>query len=169
MSGDLSAADQRQLASLFSLVDRDHSGSISKQEFTYLLRSLQLTASQSELDALIDSCDTNQNGEIDYDEFVQVMSRRQQTEHRRQELMDAFAAFEAPAAGGRARQRSAADGRRSGVLSMELLEKAVEMFLADGEDGSDERKSAMLDLLQTLPVDAGGGFHYEQVSSSQIS
>jgi hypothetical protein len=104
MSGYLSAADQRHLASLFSLVDRDRSGSISKQEFSYLLRSLNLSASHSELDALIDSCDKNQNGEIDYDEFVQVMSRRQQTEHRRQELMDAFAAFEQTGgAGGPAR------------------------------------------------------------------
>lgn len=151
MSVSHSASEQRHLQSLFQLVDRDHSGSISKLELASLLRSLHLTTSQAELDSLISSCDTNNDGEIDYEEFIHVMSRRQQAAHRREELVDAFRAFEGV-------------GGRRGVLSVAMLEKAVEMFMMDGDNAADDRRKATRDALQRLTVDAGGGFHYEQVT-----
>ena len=51
-------------------------GSISKNELGELLETLGVKASPEELDAMLREVDTDGSGEIDFEEFVEVMSRR---------------------------------------------------------------------------------------------
>ena len=187
------AADE--LASLFRLVDRDQSGSISRHELSQLLSSLNLhPASQTALDHLIQACDTNDDGEIDWEEFVHLMNHHHSSGHSlrdndrgRGDLLDALAAFSAttPAAAAAMsaidrRSRSPtrgsvvamAESRRSlgpsaAALSLPMLEKAVEMFHAPtGNRALDERRATWQEMLQQLRVDGAGGFHYQHVQSN---
>ena len=187
MTSNLTPAEHRQLRSLFHLVDRDQSGSITKQELASLLHTLhsprpasassgQPRASPLEsIDALISECDTNNDGEIDYNEFAAVMSKRAGSRHTREEVLDAMRVFEAPG--------------RSGLLSLELLERAVRTLdvggpakeAVEGGSGSgsgsgakadnavsvEEKRRQMLDMLAQLKVNYGGRFAYEQVGEDK--
>jgi hypothetical protein len=63
---------------IFNLVDRDKGGSISKSELAQLMETLAINASQQEIDLMITEIDKNNDGEIQFEEFVAVMSRKVQ-------------------------------------------------------------------------------------------
>ncbi|XP_062204925.1 probable calcium-binding protein CML11 [Phragmites australis] len=68
-----SRLDDEQLAELrdiFRSFDRDADGSLTQLELGSLLRSLGLTPSADQLDALITHADTNSNGLVEFSEFV---------------------------------------------------------------------------------------------------
>ena len=202
MASSLTAAEHRQLRSLFHLVDRDQSGSITKQELASLLHTLNsprsthtnhtthhttqplaLPATSEAIDALISECDTNNDGEIDYNEFATVMSKRAGCKYTREEVLDAMRVF------GVRGVRKGVSGGGSGELSVELLERAVRMLdmggvqLSGGASGSatggagsgdsesvlgvEEKRLQMLDMLAQLKVDYGGRLAYEQVNTTQ--
>ena len=143
MTSNLTPAEHRQLRSLFHLVDRDQSGSITKQELASLLHTLNsprtarhthpashpshpqlaLPATSEAIDALISECDINNDGEIDYTEFATVMSKRAGCKYTREEVLDAMRVFEV---------RGVSRGSGSGELSVELLERAVRMLDVGG-------------------------------------
>lgn len=54
-------------------MDEDKGGSISPQELGSLMETLGLKPNQEELDAMIREIDEDGNGEIEFDEFVQVV------------------------------------------------------------------------------------------------
>lgn len=53
---------------IFNLVDRDKGGSISKSELAQLMDTLQINASQQEIDLMIGEIDANNDGEIQFEE-----------------------------------------------------------------------------------------------------
>eukprot|EP00802_Teleaulax_amphioxeia_P019933 Tamp_20188.p1 GENE.Tamp_20188~~Tamp_20188.p1 ORF type:complete len:179 (-),score=38.76 Tamp_20188:460-996(-) len=80
-------------------VDEDKGGSISPQELGSLMETLGLKPNQEELDAMIREIDEDGNGEIEFDEFVQVMSRKVQPTYTPEEVKAAFKVFETPSSG----------------------------------------------------------------------
>ena len=65
----------RELKDAFKVFDTDGSGSISRSEMKKLLKKLGQTLSDAELDAMMDEVDTDKNGEIDFEEFKNMMVR----------------------------------------------------------------------------------------------
>jgi Ca2+-binding EF-hand superfamily protein len=65
----------RELREAFKVFDADGSGSISKSEMKKLMKKLGQTLSDAELDAMMDEVDTDKNGEIDFEEFKNMMVR----------------------------------------------------------------------------------------------
>ena len=61
---------EAKLKDAFKLFDSDGSGKISKEEITKILKSEK---DLDYIDKLIDKYDTNKDGEIDYDEFLNMM------------------------------------------------------------------------------------------------
>jgi len=59
-----------EIRETFDHFDRDGSGSIEVGEFVSLLRALGAAGEAEEVAAGLESLDTNQNGRIDFDEFV---------------------------------------------------------------------------------------------------
>jgi Ca2+-binding EF-hand superfamily protein len=55
--------------------DLDGDGIISKHEMTIGLQKLGLTLDEFELDAVMRTCDVNQNGTVELNEFIDVMTR----------------------------------------------------------------------------------------------
>ncbi|KAF8728203.1 hypothetical protein HU200_018792 [Digitaria exilis] len=69
--------DDDQLAELreiFRSFDRNADGSLTQLELGSLLRSLGLTPSTDQLDALISRADTNSNGLVEFSEFVALVA-----------------------------------------------------------------------------------------------
>lgn len=63
------------LKEAFELFDKNHDGKISGDELGCVLRSLGLEYSQEEVDEMIKNADTNENGFVEYDEFLVMMQR----------------------------------------------------------------------------------------------
>merc|ERR1712166_1619025 len=95
----LTLDELREFKELFNLVDEDKGGSISPQELGSLMETLGLKPNQEELDAMIRETDEDGNGEIEFDEFVQVMSRKVQPTYTPEEVKAAFKVFETPNGG----------------------------------------------------------------------
>ncbi|XP_010245208.1 PREDICTED: probable calcium-binding protein CML18 [Nelumbo nucifera] len=78
MSGDepLKLDDEQiaELREIFRSFDRNNDGSLTQLELGSLLRSLGLKPSQEQLDALIQRADMNNNGFVEFSEFVALVS-----------------------------------------------------------------------------------------------
>ncbi|XP_076906538.1 putative calcium-binding protein CML18 [Bidens hawaiensis] len=63
-----------ELREIFRSFDRNNDGSLTQLELGSLLRSLGLTPSPDQLDALIQKADINSNGLVEFSEFVALVS-----------------------------------------------------------------------------------------------
>lgn len=63
------------LKEAFELFDKNHDGKISADELGCVLRSLGLEYKQEEVDEMIKNADTNENGSVEYDEFLVMMQK----------------------------------------------------------------------------------------------
>mmetsp|Transcript_40311 Transcript_40311/g.61513 ORF Transcript_40311/g.61513 Transcript_40311/m.61513 type:complete len:176 (-) Transcript_40311:66-593(-) len=66
-------SEERQIKQAFMYFDKDNSGTISSDELRQCLQSEDQTLSDDEVNALISEVDTNQDGMIDYKEFLEMM------------------------------------------------------------------------------------------------
>ena len=73
----------------------DRSGRISKTELQRVLRALNIKANESELQQLMTQMDSDNSGEIDFQEFKRVMAGSFFKKHSKQELHAAFKKFDA--------------------------------------------------------------------------
>lgn len=62
-----------ELRSVFDDLDRDHNGSVSREELKRALKALGDAREEGELDQLLHSIDTDGDGAISYPEFVKFM------------------------------------------------------------------------------------------------
>ncbi|KAF6153643.1 hypothetical protein GIB67_027510 [Kingdonia uniflora] len=63
-----------ELRQIFRSFDRNNDGSLTQLELGSLLRSLGLKPSSDQLDALIQKADTNNNGLVEFSEFVALVA-----------------------------------------------------------------------------------------------
>mmetsp|Transcript_11081 Transcript_11081/g.23390 ORF Transcript_11081/g.23390 Transcript_11081/m.23390 type:complete len:527 (-) Transcript_11081:700-2280(-) len=92
----LTEEDVADLRETFEMFDRDSSGTISLQELQGVTEKLGLSVSLEELTGVIYSVDENNDGEIDFDEFLIMMKKIPDTE---KELREAFAVFDSDSDG----------------------------------------------------------------------
>lgn len=65
---------ESHLRAAFSYFDRDGSGTISRDELRQCLQSDDFTLKDDEIDNLLSGVDANDDGEVDYDEFIAMMN-----------------------------------------------------------------------------------------------
>ena len=90
-------AKQSKLRQLFDSIDADGSGLLDKDELAVLAAKLGRTLGPAELDSAMTEMDTDQSGEVDFEEFEEWWTKSAAGE-RSSELAKAAAAQEAAAA-----------------------------------------------------------------------
>ena len=90
----MSKEELAEFREIFDLVDKDKGGSISRDELGELMDTLGIRASKEEIDLMINEIDEDNNGEIDFEEFVAVMSRKVNANYTSEEVKSAFKTFE---------------------------------------------------------------------------
>jgi len=136
---------------IFNLVDRDKGGSISKAELAQLMDTLQINASQQEIDLMIGEIDKDGDGEIQFEEFVAVMSRKVQATYTSEEVKHAFKVFEGA-------------GVPPGMIRIDDLEKALTVY------GADRLTPEQVgDLLAQIETTSGGLFNYSEYVNLMMS
>ncbi|CBN74580.1 conserved unknown protein [Ectocarpus siliculosus] len=93
-SEDLSPTELAEFREIFDLVDRDGGGTVTKEELGELMDTLGIEATPEEVDLMIDEIDQDNNGEIDFEEFVAVMSRKVNASYTADQVKSAFKVFE---------------------------------------------------------------------------
>ncbi|CDW53538.1 Calmodulin [Trichuris trichiura] len=78
----------------FNLFDKDGDGKITSQELGVVMRSLGQRPTESELRDMVNEVDEDGNGTIEFDEFLQMMSRKMKDSDSEQELREAFQVFD---------------------------------------------------------------------------
>ena len=91
---NLTDSELAEFREIFNLVDRDGGGTITKEELGELMDTLGIDATPEEIDLMINEIDQDSNGEIDFEEFVAVMSRKVNATYTSSQVKSAFKIFE---------------------------------------------------------------------------
>lgn len=112
-------------------------GSIQREELRTLMETLGLNPTDEQLDEMMLEVDADGSGDIDFSEFVTVMSRTVDATYTKEELIRAFKLFETEDLG-------------QGFVKSNLIEKALVHY---GENMSLDKATELLSIVD--PEDAG--------------
>mmetsp|Transcript_15045 Transcript_15045/g.25477 ORF Transcript_15045/g.25477 Transcript_15045/m.25477 type:complete len:166 (-) Transcript_15045:14-511(-) len=91
---ELSEEEISEFRQVFDLVDTDKRGTIEAPEVKKLLNLLRLHPSPQEVAKMIKEVDKSGNGQVAFEEFVQIMAGKQQTNYSKKDTMRAFRFFQ---------------------------------------------------------------------------
>ncbi|XP_012853869.1 PREDICTED: calmodulin-2/4-like [Erythranthe guttata] len=78
----------------FNVFDKDGDGCINIEELGIVMRSLDQNPSEKELRDMINEVDSDGNGTIDFDEFLNLMTAKEKKIDADNELKEAFKVFD---------------------------------------------------------------------------
>lgn len=93
-AGQLSDSQLLEIDNAFSKFDRDRSGTIESKELKEVMRSCGLQPTNENVEELLRSVDTDNNGKIEYEEFMHIMAKRILETDGKAELEKAFELFD---------------------------------------------------------------------------
>ncbi|EQC34748.1 centrin-2, variant [Saprolegnia diclina VS20] len=91
------ALDEEQMEEIkeaFSLFDTDGSGSIDARELKAAMRALGFQVKKAEVRKMIADIDKDENGTIEFENFVEMMTSRMNSRDTRDEVMKIFKLFD---------------------------------------------------------------------------
>ena len=124
---NLSAEQVEEIREAFALFDVDSSGAISYKELRACMKALQIKVDKDELKKMIMEVDADQSGEIEFPEFLQMMTGKMNGRDQREEIMKVFALF---------------DEENTGKITFRNLKKVANEL---GEDLTDDELQEMLE------------------------
>jgi len=118
----------------FNEFDKDGSGSISTNELVGVMRSIGQNPTEDEILELVLEADTNGDGTIDFEEFLEMMKKKSSEEDQMEDLRHAFKMFDGDGDG----FISLAELRRvTTTLGQALTDEEVDMFMAEADLNGD--------------------------------
>ncbi|KAK9461727.1 calmodulin [Lipomyces oligophaga] len=94
MADQLTEEQIKDFKEAFALFDRDGDGQITTKELGTVMRSLGQNPSEAELADMINEVDTDNNGTIDFPEFLTMMARKMKDTDSEEEIKEAFRVFD---------------------------------------------------------------------------
>jgi calmodulin len=94
MAESLTDEQVAEFREAFALFDKNGDGEITSKELGTVMRSLGQNPSESELQDMINEVDTDNNGTIDFPEFLTMMARKVKETDSEEEIRQAFKAFD---------------------------------------------------------------------------
>ena len=131
----------------FDMFDKDRDGVITAKELANVMRSLNQDPTENELREMIEEVDINGNGNIDFEEFVQLMNRRARESDTEEEIIQAFRVFDK-------------DG--NGTISANELRHIMSTL---GEKLSDDEIEQMI---QEADIDGDGYINFQEFVSMML-
>ncbi|KAI9900855.1 hypothetical protein N3K66_005117 [Trichothecium roseum] len=126
MAEQFTADELAHFREAFNVFDSNGNGQITKEDLGRVMRSLGQKPSDAELQDMLNEVDLDQSGAVDFQEFLQMMSKKGSKTSMEQELQEAFKVFDA-------------DG--TGTISREELKHVMKSI---GEQLSEEEIDEML-------------------------
>merc|ERR1719502_2134596 len=95
----LSPEQVEEVKEAFSLFDVDSSGAISYKELRACMKALQIKVDKEELKKMILEVDADQSGEIEFPEFLQMMTGKMASGDTKEETMKVYKMFDTEGSG----------------------------------------------------------------------
>ncbi|KAI9144544.1 hypothetical protein BKA69DRAFT_1055607 [Paraphysoderma sedebokerense] len=152
----IAAEELVEFREIFSLVDKDGGGTISKDELALLMQTLGLRAGKVELEIMVNEIVSNAD-EIDFESFVVAMSRKVTSSLPKADLLQAFKKFD-----------EGDDDHPTGKISTEILFKVLTEY---GDPDKRMDKEEVEDLINQVCSQAleEGVFDYKNYISILFS
>jgi calmodulin len=128
-------------AQAFSLFDKDGDGTVTLKELAGVMKQMGQTATQEELQEMVNEVDPNATGEIDFTEFLSIMSRKMGSGDPESEVKEAFKIF---------------DREGKGLISAKALQQVMNNL---GERLSDEE---VAEMVREADADKDGFINYQE-------
>ncbi|KAF5445574.1 hypothetical protein F2P56_034618, partial [Juglans regia] len=141
MAEQLTEEQIAEFKEAFSLFDKDGDGCITTKELGTVMRSLGQNPTEAELQDMISEVDADQNGTIDFAEFLNLMARKMKDTDSEEELKEAFKVF---------------DKDQNGYISAAELRHVMTNL---GEKLTDEEVDEMI---READTDGDGQVNYEE-------
>ncbi|XP_017786669.1 PREDICTED: calmodulin-beta-like isoform X2 [Nicrophorus vespilloides] len=125
----------------FMLFDKDEDGNITMAELGVVMRSLGQRPTETELRDMVNEVDQDGNGTIEFNEFLQMMSRKMKDSDGEDELREAFRVF---------------DKNNDGLISSNELRHVMTSL---GERLSEEEVD---DMIKEADLDGDGQVNYDE-------
>lgn len=94
MAESLSEEKIAEFRCAFELFDKDRDGKITTKELGTVMKNLGQSPSEEDLQEMIKAVDNDDNGSIDFNEFLVLMAAKIQDEDTEEEMMEAFKVFD---------------------------------------------------------------------------
>ncbi|KAL0481091.1 calmodulin [Acrasis kona] len=141
MAEKLSEDQVQEFKEAFSLFDKDGDGTISTKELGTVMRALGQNPTETELADMVRDVDTNNNGTIDFKEFLNLMQKKMTDTDSEEEIKEAFRVF---------------DRDNDGVISAAELRHVMTTL---GEKLSEEEAE---ELIKEADINGDGQINYEE-------
>ena len=94
MADLLSPEQLKMYKEAFAYFDKDGDGLINMEDLGRVMRNLRMNPTEQELQDLIAELDNNNNGSIDFDEFLLLMAKKSKDTDIIERSLDAFRVFD---------------------------------------------------------------------------
>merc|ERR1711993_191823 len=148
MASQLSENQIAEFKEAFSLFDKDNNGIITIEELEVTMKSLGQNPTETELRDMINEVDADDNGTIDFPEFLTMMARKMKDTDSEEEIREAFRVFDK-------------DG--NGFISAAELRHVMTNL---GEKLTDEEVDEMI---READIDGDGQVNYEEFVTMMTS
>mmetsp|Transcript_4610 Transcript_4610/g.6799 ORF Transcript_4610/g.6799 Transcript_4610/m.6799 type:complete len:161 (+) Transcript_4610:86-568(+) len=138
---DMSKEQLEELRQAFSLFDKDGDGEITRVELKDVLQSLGQNPTEADIDDMIHEVDQDDNGIIDFEEFVTLMNQKLKNVDREAEALEAFRVF---------------DKNGDNLISPEELRLVMKNL---GEDLTNEE---VIEMIREADEDGDGYINFEE-------
>ena len=99
MTNKISPQQLEEYKMAFSLFDENGDGSISSIEIEQVMQKMGYKPTKEEVNDMLNELDVDQNGTIDFNEFISVMSKQSKPSNEDEELREAFKVFDKDGSG----------------------------------------------------------------------
>mmetsp|Transcript_16304 Transcript_16304/g.19541 ORF Transcript_16304/g.19541 Transcript_16304/m.19541 type:complete len:168 (+) Transcript_16304:42-545(+) len=124
---ELTAEQKQEIREAFDLFDTDGSGSIDKNELKVAMRALGFEPKKEEIAKMIQDIDKDNSGEIDFPEFLEMMTAKMGERDSKTEILKAFRLF---------------DDDETGYITLENLRRVAKEI---GENMTDKELQEMIE------------------------
>ncbi|XP_043836643.1 calmodulin-A-like [Dromiciops gliroides] len=141
MTDQLTKEQIAEFKEAFSLFDKDGNGTIITKELGTVMQSLSQNLIEAKLQDMINEVDADGNGMIDFPEFLNMMARKMKDIDSKEEMREAFHAF---------------DKNGNGYIS------AVELRHVKTNLGEKLTNEEVDEMIQEADIDGDGQVNYEE-------
>lgn len=145
---DLTEEQKNEFKQAFELFDLNKNGKITHKELKKIMQGLGQNPTEVEIDELVKEIDADGDGQIDFDEFLAMLTRKANTNQMEDDLQKAFKVF---------------DKANRGKIGINELR---EIMLGLGEDLTDEQLNIMI---KEIDSDNDGYVTFEDFKNVMLS
>ena len=147
MFDNISENKIKEYKSVFDLNDNNKDGNVTLVELANILKSINISSSDEEIKEIIMELELEGNDEINFENFVSIVNRRDKDVDNEEEVIKAFKFF---------------DKEGNGLININELKN---IMLSVGNNISEEELN---DMLKEADIDMDGYINYEEFIRSLL-